>query len=183
MAVEPRGGAGAHSVMAEGASEGLCAGLAVAWSSVRKGGANTFWTRGCRQCLMERSSLDERRVFSTRLYRIGIPISEGFYACLEQTWNCSHGLPAWLTDRQRVQEEEGFSCTEVSGIHLVSAEHLGLVGFTLNGPQNITKKKKKCQCCKNQVQTQINNSFTDGAEAQNLSLINSYPSWAAKETF
>lgn len=42
MAVEPRGGAGAHSVMAEGASEGLCAGLAVAWSSVRKGGANTF---------------------------------------------------------------------------------------------------------------------------------------------
>lgn len=41
-----------------------------------------------------------------------------------------------------MQEEEGFSCTEVSGIHLVSAEHLGLVGFTLNGPQNITKKKK-----------------------------------------
>lgn len=175
----------AHSVVAAGQQELVkgSAGLAVPWRRVSKGGANT----SCQCCTWNKvqAVLDGWRgaawvsggVFSPRLYRIGIPISEGFHACLEQRWNCCCGIPAWLTDRQGMQEEE-----EVfSGIHLASAEHQGLLWFALNGPQNITKKQ--CQCCKNQVQTQINISFTDRAEAQISSLINSSPSWAAKETF
>lgn len=95
------GGAQPHSGMAagaEGAAGGLSAGLAGAWRSVREGGAN----RGCRQGLVggEDQLGCQEGVFSTTLYRIGTPISEGFHACLQQTWNCCQGVPACMQLQQ-----------------------------------------------------------------------------------
>lgn len=190
--VEPRGGAEAHSLMAAaaaGAGEGLCrAGSAL--EECQQGGSKHFLSvlhveQGVEAVLDGgEKQLGSGGCFLPQIIQDWNPHLWGF-SCLPRaniellSWNPSlDAAPAaWLTDRQGMQEEEGFS-----GIHLASAEHLGMVWFALNGPQNITKKTK-CQCCKKQVQTQVNNSFTDRAEAQISSLINSYPSWAAKETF
>lgn len=56
------------------------------------------------------------RVFMPACSKHGIAVMESQPGCSSSS----------LTDRQGMQEEV-CSCTEVSGIHLASAEHLGLV--------------------------------------------------------
>lgn len=57
------------------------------------------------------------RVFMPAWSKHGIAVMESQPGCSSSS----------LTDRQGMQEEEFFSSTEVSGIHLASAEHLELV--------------------------------------------------------
>lgn len=105
--------------------------------------------KGCRQCLTggEDQLGCQEGVFSTTLYRIGIPISEGFHACLEQTWRCCYGIPAcmqlqqpdWLTGRGW-RKRRLFLVLRFQEFTW-HPQNTWDWWFTLNGPQNITKTK------------------------------------------